>query len=324
MFKGFHGAISGMVMLGLAAPSIAAELPPLPPVPSLDKAAPIPPTPEAAAPAKPVAKKGNPFNALAKDDLLYKASFGTAEDVRILIERGLDANAASPEGLTPLHLAASRNDDEALPIAELLAAAGANLEAKDPKGNTPLHLAITSGRAKMVWWLLSKGADFYVPDSSGITPLKKAERDHQKEIASLLQQAIDIDNARKKEAVSPEERNKAIQNFAFYHCALAYLNYYRQTVPEAKDQPGFTEDDFKQRELAIVEYQTYITRNFGMQPRKLEQMGKTTRDTIRTQLDGYINNKERKRQGFGKQQDLQKRCNAVSAQWKVSDSTAKD
>ncbi|MBI1276370.1 hypothetical protein GC177_10450 [bacterium] len=304
MFKSFHGAISGLALFGLASGAFAAELPPLPPVPL--------PSTSSAAPGK-----SNPFGALAKDDLLYKSSFGTADDVRAILERGMDPNIASPEGLTALHLAASRNDDEAIPIAELLVAKGANLEARDPKGNTPLHLAINSGRAKMVWWLLSKGADFYATDTSGLTPLQKAEREHQKDIAAMLQQAIDIDATRRKDAISPQERGRAIQNFAFYNCAQAYLNYYRQTVPEAKDEDGFKEEDFKKREQAILDYQNYITRNFGLPAIKLERMGKTTRETIRSQLDGFINNKERKRVGFGKQEDLQKRCTAISSQWKV-------
>ncbi len=58
--------------------------------------------------------------------------------VKALVKHGADMNAATADGETPLHIAASYGD---LPSVKLLVDKGADLEAKDAKGNTPADVA---------------------------------------------------------------------------------------------------------------------------------------------------------------------------------------
>jgi len=61
--------------------------------------------------------------------------------VQVLVERGVDVNAANDNGQTAMHFAAQVSDD----IVRYLAAHGAVLDAKDKQGHTPGDLALGIG-----------------------------------------------------------------------------------------------------------------------------------------------------------------------------------
>lgn len=100
-------------------------------------------------------------NALSPDGwspLHLAAAFANPDTVRALIERGADVNqrSKSPQRNMPLHacLALSKNAE----IAELLLGQGADPDAKETGGFTPLIQAAVAGRRDLVDLLLSYGA----------------------------------------------------------------------------------------------------------------------------------------------------------------------
>ena len=74
----------------------------------------------------------------AKD---YATEAEMAEGVRVLLDRGVDVNAANDSGETALHFAAQASDE----IVKLLAAHGARLDVKDKNGRTPVDFAMGVG-----------------------------------------------------------------------------------------------------------------------------------------------------------------------------------
>src|SRR5436309_8968647 len=74
--------------------------------------------------------------------LLHAIHTQQAAAVRFLLERGADANAATPGGVTPLLMAA---DDPDPTIVQLLLAHGANPHVEGPGGVTPLTQAVSGG-----------------------------------------------------------------------------------------------------------------------------------------------------------------------------------
>ncbi|KAJ9623680.1 Poly [ADP-ribose] polymerase tankyrase-2 [Taxawa tesnikishii (nom. ined.)] len=103
--------------------------------------------------------------------LHYAAREGQTELVRLLIEKGVNANAESaykfsrqPSKVRPLHIAATAA------VAELLLKNGANLEARTSCGLAPLHYAAAYRRAEVAEVLIRDGADVNVRDTQRRTP----------------------------------------------------------------------------------------------------------------------------------------------------------
>jgi len=135
----------------------------------------------------------------------------------LLLEKGLDVNAATDAGWTPLSAAASRgrpdicglfleagakinvarNDGRPLlqemvvkgekEITGLFLDAGADVNGQEPKqSRTALHWAAIKGETGMVDLLLTHGAAVNEKDASGRTPLDLAGKYGNKDVADLL------------------------------------------------------------------------------------------------------------------------------------------
>lgn len=92
--------------------------------------------------------------------LVQAALFGNAMTIELLLERGANPNAATPAGLTALHVGAGD-----LAKTRALIAHGADVNAKTKAGRTPLLIAARQdGAYAVVKLLLEKGADPKVVD----------------------------------------------------------------------------------------------------------------------------------------------------------------
>src|SRR5581483_2382762 len=85
-------------------------------------------------------------------DVLTAVQRGDHQALRSLIARKTAADAAQPDGTTPLHWAVRQGDLES---ARLLVAAGADPNRANRYGVTPLPLAAANGDAAMVSFLLA-------------------------------------------------------------------------------------------------------------------------------------------------------------------------
>ncbi len=93
--------------------------------------------------------------------LVQAALYGNEMTIELLLERGADPKAATPDGLTALHVAAGD-----LGKARALIAHGADVNAKTKAGRTPLLIAVRQdGAYPVVQLLIEKGADVKVLDS---------------------------------------------------------------------------------------------------------------------------------------------------------------
>ena len=125
-------------------------------------------------------------------DVLDAAATGRLDVLRQHLESDQDALAArSPEGFTPLHLAAFFGGADAV---KMLLAAGvpADADQENPNRVRPLHSAVAAGDYDAAEALLEAGADPDAVQQGGYTPLlAAAHSDDAKLVALLLRHGAD-------------------------------------------------------------------------------------------------------------------------------------
>src|ERR1035437_4507023 len=111
---------------------------------------------------------------------------GQPEAPRLFIENGaaVDAVAANPTQVMPLHSAASARHLEA---ARLLLQHGAPVNAREQAGWVPIHAAAQNGDRPMVELLLKYHADPKLANDQGKTAATVARETNHEEIAQLLE-----------------------------------------------------------------------------------------------------------------------------------------
>jgi len=128
------------------------------------------------------------INSRSKDGftaLHFACFFGQPDAARLLIENGaaVDAVAANPTQVMPLHSAASSRNLEA---ARLLLEHGAPANARQQAGWVPIHAAAQNGDRPMVELLLKHHADPKLANDEGKTSAMVAREKGHEEIATLL------------------------------------------------------------------------------------------------------------------------------------------
>ena len=122
----------------------------------------------------------------AELDAFEAAALGDANRLRTLVEDdpGL-VETWSPDGFTPLHLAAFFGGDDA---AALLLARGAavNVVARNSMQVMPLHSAIAGGHSAIARSLVEAGAEVNVEQQDAYTPLHEAAAKGDDELVGFL------------------------------------------------------------------------------------------------------------------------------------------
>jgi uncharacterized protein len=134
-----------------------------------------------------------PSARVADTRIAEAAAGGDVATVRALLQQRADINGAQGDGMTALHWAAERGDDN---LARVLLAAGADVAAVTRIGrHTPLHLAAAGSHAAIVGLLLAAKADPAVTTTTGATPLHFAAGAGSVEaVTLLLDRGADIDS----------------------------------------------------------------------------------------------------------------------------------
>jgi ankyrin repeat protein len=121
-----------------------------------------------------------PRNAKDESPLMMAALKGQLDLARKLVARGADVNKT---GWTPLHYAATGGH---LEIMNLLLENHAYIDAESPNGTTPLMMAAQYGTPEATRLLLDAGADPRLKNQLGLTAIDFAYRASRKESAELI------------------------------------------------------------------------------------------------------------------------------------------
>ena len=119
--------------------------------------------------------------------LLRAARSGDTAVIKLLLDKGANAKAATRNGVTGIMLAASVNakeedmtgrsktEKDAIETTKVLLAAGTDINAKEAQGRTALHGAAQWGMTDLVKFLAAQGGNINSADRRGLTPLDYAE-----------------------------------------------------------------------------------------------------------------------------------------------------
>src|SRR3989442_4318469 len=113
------------------------------------------------------------------------AFFGHTKIAELLLAHDADVTARSrnQNGNTPLHAALAGNHQF---VAGLLIGQGADVNAADTDGWRPLHMAAHNNNVDAIKTLVAQGADVTAQNGSGSTPLSLAQEKNHREAAALL------------------------------------------------------------------------------------------------------------------------------------------
>lgn len=126
-------------------------------------------------------------NAQDESPLMMAALKGNMEAVKALLARDADVNKT---GWAPLHYAASAGSRQHVAIIALLLENHAYIDATSPNGTTPLMMAAQYGSNEAVQLLLDEGADPTLKNQLGLTAADFALRVSRTESAQKIATAI--------------------------------------------------------------------------------------------------------------------------------------
>ena len=119
--------------------------------------------------------------------LMMAAMRGDLTVAKALIAKDADVNKT---GWTPLHYAASSSQGEQLAVLQLLLDNDAYIDAASPNGSTPLMMAALYGTSASLKLLLESGADPLLKNQLGLTAIDFAQRGDRKDMSELIAAGI--------------------------------------------------------------------------------------------------------------------------------------
>ena len=126
-------------------------------------------------------------NSQDESPLMMAAIRGQLDIARQLIDKDADVNKP---GWAPLHYAVSSSQGDALAVAKLLLDNSAYVDAASPNGTTPLMMAAMYGPPEAVKLLLEESADPMLKNQLGLTAIDFARRANRNDVAELIATAI--------------------------------------------------------------------------------------------------------------------------------------
>ena len=140
-------------------------------------------------------------------ELMSAALDGQTDAVKALLRHGLDVNARTHEGRTPLMFAVINMHADTV---QTLLQFGADVNAQSDLGFTPLILAACSGDAGIAQALLDSGADVSKTLRSGQTALSHATEHGHNHIVELLKRAMNRSQDLKSQTVPESGSLKSV------------------------------------------------------------------------------------------------------------------
>ncbi len=255
-------------------------------------------------------------HALSKsDELAYRVRFSSPNDVQILLDKGADPNQVNEVGLPMVSVAASRKDNDAVPVLRTLIEAGADVNAGGRNNQYPIIIAARENNLMMVRYLLhNTDVDVTVRDLNGLLPVEIADYYGSEKVLGLINHITEKRLEEERKRTGPERRDRLITDLAHYFCEYQYKYYYHKSGQSRLSKAEIEKilDDLQKDGQAQME-ELYKTFSFPYE-RGLE-MKSSIGGPLAEELDAMISNRQRAKSGVGTDEDMKKRCKPHVDAW---------
>ncbi len=261
---------------------------------------------------------GFPANAVEQsryaldDDLIYRITFGSTEDIHILLEKGANPNARTSQGNPALSVAVERNDLEAVRMVRVLLGKGANPNAPDKAGNVPLVTAIKNKQAEMVVNLVEQGADVHATSAAGVTVMALAKQTGDTALMKPIQDKLGKEETDAAAMRTPERFRDIIRLYGFHSCAYQYWSYYlasRQVPEQQADTEKKIAASRAQLAQLLQQIRTYYPTTTT---EELQHVADKAAHKVYEILDAMVSNRNRAEHGVGTDDDARHRCDDIA------------
>lgn len=244
--------------------------------------------------------------------LVYRTAFGSAEDVKILLEKGSNPNAKNSIERPAIVIAASRNHPDSMKIVQYLAEKGADPAIFDKQGDNAFTAAIATGTIDTVTYLLQWKPSYKMKNGYGDNLYDLAQQRQSPEITAMLDKIKNDENDEWTRLTSGQNRQKLIKEFALKSCTEEYVIFYYSNEHEENPDPDMYEQKMTKIAKEIVVVLDDLKKYFGLTRGELAGIEEYSRKAISNQLDEMGSSNYRVRAGVGTDADLQKRCGKIA------------
>lgn len=256
-----------------------------------------------------------PMKETAKDEAIYRASLGKAEDVKMLVEKLGNANIVDDMGWPLLAIAAARTDPDAFAVVQALVEAGADVNYHGGRMNYPIMFAVQSGNAEIVKFLLEQGANYRVTDPYGVRLVDYARQSGDPEVIEIIEDAVNNDVLNLARVRSQQYLDQISFDLAYNACALQYYTYYYSSGQDAV--PLVQQNEILEKhKLVIGRSIGDLVTLFRLPQAEANNLFHAARKEIFTELEGLISNRWRRIKGIGQPGDMEERCTRLTEKWK--------
>lgn len=256
------------------------------------------------------------ISASANDELsrqlVYRTAFGSADDVKILLEQNADANAKNDIGRSAIIIAAARNHPDSVKIINMLAERGADPSKTDSSGENAFTAAIESGTPESVEYLLQWKPKYTMQNGYGDDLTTLAQRRGKPAIIDSVQKLKQTQIDERVYHTSSRYRQKLFHDFAFKSCAEEYLIFYYSNEHEGKPSAEKYEEIMFRLAKEIQGVLAELKEYFDLSRSELGRMEQASRKSISYELVNMGSSNYRVRAGVGTNADLQKRCEKIA------------
>ena len=250
-------------------------------------------------------------------ELAYRVEFGSAEDVKMLLDKGGNPNGVNDLGWPLVSIASRRVDGMAVTIVKMLAKAGADINQGGPSRQFPIVIAARNGDGDLARYLLEKGADSAVRDRNGVEPVDIAKYYGHMEVYDILEELAMKRAEEEERRRSPEHMRELRHDLVAQACAAQYMAYYYQSSMDRKSRFSQEEidDEMAARHTDLTTTATELYQIFKVEEDELVAMREYGKQGIYQELEDMISPRNRRKLGFGKEGDREARCNKIADKW---------